>query len=387
MDNNFTFSHLDPDGTHNPYSPQQNAAICRAILQKPLGGTLRLPGHEDRFEVRWGRQASSWKTAITFCSDPESGIYQVNVSWNPLETGNTRDVQVTEVDSWMDAVQRATDQLINSRPCRYGARCDNHTAEHRMHFSHPGAAGPSLARTASGRDPRHTVQLVASTLGGISYATAYHTSVLVDGQEFSFSNTGINVFQGPRSHPGPPDMGSPVILDMGFSTESGPRLFDALKAHFRVGTYDLLNKNCNSFSDVALYFLLQKRLSLKYKVLERCGRHLPGLIAKITGGQYQPNPEAARFDPEKVRRALDTPDGCVTPGCSKPTWNGQPGQRCSRSCGSSAPSHGYAAGHSAVAPGVSCGGAGCSTPGCGKPSWNGQLGERCTRSCGKRMSF
>ena len=38
----------------------------------------------------------------------------------------------------------------------------------------------------------------------------------------------------------------------------------ALREHFARNTYDLLRKNCNTFSDVALAFLLGRRLDPKY---------------------------------------------------------------------------------------------------------------------------
>jgi len=57
------------------------------------------------------------------------------------------------------------------------------------------------------------------------------------------------------------------------------------------------------------------------------------------------------------------PSICAAPGCGKPSWNGMPGEYCSRSC---RPSDGQAA---------------CPAPGCGKPSWNGKPGEFCSRSC------
>jgi len=61
---------------------------------------------------------------------------------------------------------------------------------------------------------------------------------------------------------------------------------------------------------------------------------------------------------------------CSTPGCGKGTYNGQPGAKCSRSCGSGGAS-----------PSKKSHGVVCSTPGCVKPTWNGQPGEKCSRSC------
>lgn len=56
---------------------------------------------------------------------------------------------------------------------------------------------------------------------------------------------------------------------------------------------------------------------------------------------------------------------CIMPGCTSATWNGQPGEKCRKSC-----------------IGVVAGSAICVTPNCGKPTWNGQAGEKCSKSCG-----
>merc|ERR1719510_412125 len=71
-----------------------------------------------------------------------------------------------------------------------------------------------------------------------------------------------------------------------------------LRPHFLPGTYDLLRKNCNSFSDCALFVLLGRRLDEKYRSLEKIGaewdKHM-GLIQNFTGGNYKPNPQADGF--------------------------------------------------------------------------------------------
>ena len=136
-----------------------------------------------------------------------------------------------------------------------------------------------------------------------------------------------------------------------------PRKEDA--SDCRAGTYDLLRKNCNSFrwcdcsfsalscnrcglrprrclsacSDCALYFLLGKRIDAKYRSLEQVrtrltvpisctcpvpsalcpqrlwlrvqlrlqlGAKYQSIVAQASGGGYQPNPKADRFDVRHV---------------------------------------------------------------------------------------
>mmetsp|Transcript_128560 Transcript_128560/g.357896 ORF Transcript_128560/g.357896 Transcript_128560/m.357896 type:complete len:343 (-) Transcript_128560:167-1195(-) len=57
---------------------------------------------------------------------------------------------------------------------------------------------------------------------------------------------------------------------------------------------------------------------------------------------------------------------CIRPGCGKPSFNGRPGEYCSRTCRDA---------------GVAPGGALCVRLGCGKPSWNGLTNEFCGRTC------
>lgn len=166
------------------------------------------------------------------------------------------------------------------------------------------------------------VQLAVSPLGGIPGATAYHTSVVVDGEEFSFSNGGVSRAHGPRSHSIPGK--APRIIDMGTSTHSGDQMLAKLEPHFRQGTYDLLRKNCNSFSDCALYFLVQQRLNPEYRTLERMGGQMPGLVQAVArmgggggsggAGPYTPNAQAADFDLEALIRDLDPEKHWRTPG-------------------------------------------------------------------------
>jgi len=83
---------------------------------------------------------------------------------------------------------------------------------------------------------------------------------------------------------------------------------------------------------------------------------------------------------------------CARSGCTNPTWNGQPGEFCSKQCrpqsalcaaGCGKPSWNGQQGEYCS---QSCrkgggGGNAASCPGCGKPSWNGQPGEYCSQHC------
>jgi len=120
------------------------------------------------------------------------------------------------------------------------------------------------------------VEIAASELFSIpGIGTAYHTSIVVNGEEFFFSDSGI-------------------FSDRVMSSQ-------ALEAHFMPGTYDLLRKNCNSFSDCALSFLLKQRLDRKYSTLERYGQCISHeLLKKFIDSTYQPNPAAAPYRSDAV---------------------------------------------------------------------------------------
>mmetsp|Transcript_93538 Transcript_93538/g.260449 ORF Transcript_93538/g.260449 Transcript_93538/m.260449 type:complete len:245 (-) Transcript_93538:88-822(-) len=163
--------------------------------------------------------------------------------------------------------------------------------------------------------PKNKVELAVSMLGGIPGATAYHSSVVVNGEEFFFSDAGITSAQNLFSHKNEKMPNNvPQVFDMGFSHYSGSQLKAALDKHFLPGTYDLLRKNCNSFSDCALFYLLHKRLDKKYRSLEQLGASAAGLVQSASGGQYAPNPKAADFDLEKLVADIDPDKVWSTPG-------------------------------------------------------------------------
>jgi hypothetical protein len=147
---------------------------------------------------------------------------------------------------------------------------------------------------------------------------AYHSSVLVDGVELFFCDTGL--VRAPASDGDCPKteelrshsaIGSTaVVFEMGASCHSDGDVIKVLGSKFQPGTYDLLRKNCNSFSDCALTYLLGKRLDAKYRQLESLGlsvqSSLPSFLEAASLGGYSPNPVADGFDLEVTVRALST---------------------------------------------------------------------------------
>eukprot|EP00928_Gymnodinium_smaydae_P062113 TRINITY_DN46040_c0_g1_i1.p1 TRINITY_DN46040_c0_g1~~TRINITY_DN46040_c0_g1_i1.p1 ORF type:complete len:234 (-),score=38.54 TRINITY_DN46040_c0_g1_i1:68-769(-) len=162
------------------------------------------------------------------------------------------------------------------------------------------------------RPPSNKVELAVSVLGGVPPMAAYHSSVIVNGEEFSFSDGGIyasmdrlashSQMQGPDGQPAPKL--NPQVIDMGMSQHSGHSMKMTLERHFSAGTYDLLRKNCNSFSDAAIWYLLHKRLPDSYCRLEKLGAS-SSLVQTIMGGQYKPNPKANDFNLEELVVSLD----------------------------------------------------------------------------------
>jgi hypothetical protein len=131
---------------------------------------------------------------------------------------------------------------------------------------------------------------------------------MVDNHEYFFGySSGILTARGLASHA--KLAGKPHVLDMGFTFCSGTQLALTLAPYFEKGSYDLLRKNCNSFSDCALYLLVGKRLDLKYSALERMASNCPSLVRLGSGGQYVPNPKAADFDVDTlIEKVLPSSD-------------------------------------------------------------------------------
>ncbi|CAJ1343767.1 unnamed protein product [Effrenium voratum] len=153
----------------------------------------------------------------------------------------------------------------------------------------------------------HRVELAASKLGpGFPGFQAYHTSVRVDELEYSFSGDGIVAGRGLPSHSRLPD--ETQVVYMGLCCIDGDEMRKHMNPHFKRGSYDLLRKNCNSFSDCALFFLLDTRLDPSYRGLEQLGHmadRQAGIVQAITEGKYCPNPCADGFSVERTIQALN----------------------------------------------------------------------------------
>eukprot|EP00927_Polykrikos_kofoidii_P069664 TRINITY_DN65227_c0_g1_i1.p2 TRINITY_DN65227_c0_g1~~TRINITY_DN65227_c0_g1_i1.p2 ORF type:complete len:204 (-),score=27.82 TRINITY_DN65227_c0_g1_i1:210-821(-) len=179
-----------------------------------------------------------------------------------------------------------------------------------------GAGGYSTNRVPAAfqtlYQPGHSVELAATPIGPrIPGIQAYHTSVVVEGIEYSFSFEGVTYGPDLISHRHLPEA-PPKVIYMGLTSIEGKEMYRALKKMFAVNSYDLLRKNCNSFSDCALFYLLDIRLDPAYRDLEQIGDAADrnaGVVQKISGGEYYPNPKAADFDLEKVMRQIDAIKG------------------------------------------------------------------------------
>jgi len=139
-----------------------------------------------------------------------------------------------------------------------------------------------------------------SPLAGMKGAAGYHSSILVAGEEYFFSPMGIIHSPTISSHKQNPEM---KLWQMGITKYSGADLMEFLDQYFPPGHYDLLRKNCNAFSDCALYFLCEQRLDWNFRTLERLGKLADdhaGIIQSISAGEYMPNPRAVGFDVETV---------------------------------------------------------------------------------------
>ncbi|CAE8637024.1 unnamed protein product, partial [Polarella glacialis] len=120
---------------------------------------------------------------------------------------------------------------------------------------------------------RYKVQLAVTALSPstsiLGLPVAYHSSIVINNEEYSFSRAGLVRCRHCLSHKHL--HGPSLLLDMGESALSAGAMVKELRSHFRENTYDLLLKNCNHFSDCALFFLLGQRLPEQYKAAEQLG--------------------------------------------------------------------------------------------------------------------
>lgn len=104
------------------------------------------------------------------------------------------------------------------------------------------------------------MHLAATEVACVAGVTAYHTSIHVDGREYYFDIGGILTGPSLRSHTGGRMPGPKTkVIDLGNSPYDGEQMHNILAPLFPKGSYDVLRKNCNSFTDAAIYLLLGSR--------------------------------------------------------------------------------------------------------------------------------
>mmetsp|Transcript_71558 Transcript_71558/g.141927 ORF Transcript_71558/g.141927 Transcript_71558/m.141927 type:complete len:225 (-) Transcript_71558:134-808(-) len=174
----------------------------------------------------------------------------------------------------------------------------------------------------------HTVQLAVSPIGPpLGGQQGYHTSVVVDTHEYYFTEQGIEIGFGLESHS---DFAAgPDVLGQGASHTSGEAMAKALRPHFAPKTYDLLRKNCNTFTDCALFFLLGMRLDRKYRALEKLTAVADDQVGLLRMMHlYTPNPEASGFETRRVVNELAGLQGM--PRQADLRWSCNPAEPCSQ---------------------------------------------------------
>mmetsp|Transcript_21206 Transcript_21206/g.38718 ORF Transcript_21206/g.38718 Transcript_21206/m.38718 type:complete len:193 (+) Transcript_21206:128-706(+) len=137
--------------------------------------------------------------------------------------------------------------------------------------------------------------------------SVYHTSIVLVETEYYFSTTGLQALpvqsmSKPGSHA---PMTNTKVTSVGKTKKSGPDLVNCLRAYFAAGSYDHIAKNCNSFTDCALAFLISRRLPKALRRMEQLGKDNPNMVAIASNGRYKPNPKAKDFDLEKVVLKVD----------------------------------------------------------------------------------
>mmetsp|Transcript_13564 Transcript_13564/g.38560 ORF Transcript_13564/g.38560 Transcript_13564/m.38560 type:complete len:218 (+) Transcript_13564:73-726(+) len=165
--------------------------------------------------------------------------------------------------------------------------------------------------------PSHQVRLAVTPIGP-KMMCAYHSSIAVDDVEFCFSRAGVSNNMAWMSHK---RLHGPfTVFDMGTTSTPGVALMKALGQFFTAGTYDLLRKNCNTFSDCALFYLLGYRLDPKYRMMEQVGEVADRLaiVRMLTLGSYEPNPKAEGFSVGQVLTwigQISEPELSMAPSC------------------------------------------------------------------------
>eukprot|EP00930_Biecheleria_cincta_P008324 TRINITY_DN109740_c0_g1_i1.p1 TRINITY_DN109740_c0_g1~~TRINITY_DN109740_c0_g1_i1.p1 ORF type:complete len:392 (-),score=48.06 TRINITY_DN109740_c0_g1_i1:67-1242(-) len=190
-----------------------------------------------------------------------------------------------------------------------------------------------------------TVALAATKLFTVVGVSAYHTSILVDDMELFFDGGGIVLADAFASHEwslGFDGVAETEVFPLGTTSWHVGNAIDMLGPFFQEGSYDVLRKNCNSFSDAAIYLLTGRaeRLDGRFSRMERwvlaCEPVSTNILRRLikpreaaepeeqdstldthsdkversgtAGPRYVPNPMAADFNIEDVIAEIDLAD-------------------------------------------------------------------------------
>mmetsp|Transcript_28194 Transcript_28194/g.50895 ORF Transcript_28194/g.50895 Transcript_28194/m.50895 type:complete len:206 (+) Transcript_28194:26-643(+) len=169
----------------------------------------------------------------------------------------------------------------------------------------------------------------ASKIRGSEPLDAYHTSVVIGEVEYSFGGDGVRATRPVMTHSAlqkPTD-----VHDLGMTRIHPHSMLGFLPSFFEAGTYDLLCKNCNSFSDCVIYLLLGQRLEDRFKRLEKMARHgqkrfkLMSAL-KMIGMKYSANPKSQSFEVNHIIDLIDQ----VTGNQQDMSWQDE--RRCAACC-------------------------------------------------------
>lgn len=168
--------------------------------------------------------------------------------------------------------------------------------------------------------PHGEVRLAFSEIFRVAGVGAYHTSITFGGMEYSFNRKGIECRPPFASHTFARRGSRLEIQRFGKTTVTHHVFMESLAPLFEAGTYDVLYKNCNAFSDTALYFLFRERLDPQYSRVERLltaagpfftsgvinGVSAAAGLLDVGTGRYIVNPRAINFCLEDAIVACDS---------------------------------------------------------------------------------
>lgn len=180
------------------------------------------------------------------------------------------------------------------------------------------------------------VYLAHTEIFRVAGVGAFHTSINFGGVEYSFNRKGIECRHPFASHTFARKGSRMEILRLGSTTVTGEELIYSLDPYFEAGTYDILYKNCNAFTDAALYFLFRERLDPQYSRIERLIKAggpfttsvINGVSATAGTGHYVANPRATNFCLQDAILACDSMHAAAAGACKKHSVDTSPPAGC-----------------------------------------------------------